>query len=343
MNTKRHIVTALGLVVVLAATLAATANAKRSDVRLSGAGSSFVFPLVSQWIPALGQAYGFQVAYASVGSGAGIAQVTARTVDFGASDAPLTADQFSACKGCVQIPWALGATAIMVNVHGLNKQLHLTGKVIADIYLGKIGSWNDAAIKAINPGVSLPSTKITPIYRSDNSGTTYNFTDYLQNISKDWRTKVGRGVNANWPAGVGGKGSSGVSGVLAHTDGGIAYADIAYALTNHFQVAAVKNAGGKYVTPGIKQITAAASTIKSVPDNNEIHIVNPSAKNKDAYPIATFTYVILPTKSDKAAELRKLVFWTLTKGQSYGTKLLFVPIPKVVLAASEKTLRQIST
>jgi phosphate transport system substrate-binding protein len=343
MNTKRHIVTALGLVAVLAATLAATANAKSSDVRLSGAGSSFVFPLVSQWIPALGQAYGFQVAYASVGSGAGIAQVTARTVDFGASDAPLTADQFSACKGCVQIPWALGATAIMVNVHGLNKQLHLTGKVIADIYLGKIGSWNDAAIKAINPGVSLPSTKITPIYRSDNSGTTYNFTDYLQNISKDWRTKVGRGVNANWPAGVGGKGSSGVSGVLAHTDGGIAYADIAYALTNHFQVAAVKNAGGKYVTPGIKQITAAASTIKSVPGNNEIHIVNPSAKNKDAYPIATFTYVILPTKSDKAAELRKLVFWTLTKGQSYGTKLLFVPIPKVVLAASEKTLRQIST
>jgi phosphate transport system substrate-binding protein len=343
MTIKRHTLAALGLVAVLAAVLAATANAKSSDTRISGAGSSFVFPLVSQWIPALGQAYGYQVAYASVGSGAGIAQVTARTVDFGASDAPLTADQFAACKGCVQIPWALGATAIMVNIHGLNKQLHLNGKVLADIYLGKITSWDDAAIKAINPGANLPSTKITPIYRSDNSGTTYNFTDYLQNISKDWRAKIGRGVNANWPAGVGGKGSSGVSGVLSHTDGGIAYADIAYALTNHFQVAAVKNAAGKYVTPGIKQISAAASTIKSVPGNNEVHIVNPSAKNTNAYPIATFTYVILPTKSDKAAELRKMVFWTLTKGQSYGTKLLFVPIPKVVLAASEKTLKQIST
>jgi phosphate transport system substrate-binding protein len=343
MNTKRHIVAALGLVAVLAAVLAGTATAKSSDTRLSGAGSTFVFPLVSQWIPALGSAYGYQVAYAPVGSGAGIAQITARTVDFGASDAPLTSDQFAACKGCVQIPWALGATSMMYSLKGLSKQLHLTGKVIADIYLGKITSWNDPAIKAINSGVNLPSTKITPIYRSDNSGTTYNFTDYLQNVSKDWRSKVGRGVNANWPVGVGGKGSSGVSGVLSHTDGGIAYADIAYALANHFQVAAVKNAAGKYVTPGIRQITAAASTVKSVPDNNEIHIVNPSAKNKDAYPIATFVYVILPTKSDKAAELRKMVFWALTKGQSFGPKLLFVPIPKVVLAASEKTLKQIST
>jgi phosphate transport system substrate-binding protein len=347
MNIKRHIVrrsafAALAVAVVSAAALAGTASAKTRDVRISGAGSSFVFPLVSQWIPALGSAYGYQVAYASVGSGAGIAQITARTVDFGASDAPLTPDQFAACKGCVQIPWALGATAVMYNLHGLNKQLHLTGPVIAQIYLGKITQWNDPAIKAINPGVNLPSTKITPVYRSDNSGTTYNFTDYLQNVSPDWRHQIGRGVNANWPAGVGGKGSSGVSGVVGRTDGAIGYADIAYALTNHFQVAAVKNAAGKYVTPGIKQIAAAASTIKKVPSDNEMHIVNPSAKNTDAYPICTFTYVILPVKSDKAADLRKMVFWALTKGQSYGTKLLFVPIPKVVLAASEKTLTQIS-
>src|SRR5207302_5275492 len=129
-------------------------------------------------------------------------------------DAPLTADQLAACKGCVQIPWALGATSIMYNLPGLNKQLHLTGKVIAGIFLGKVTTWDDAAIKSINPGANLPSTKITPIYRSDNSGTTYNFTDYLQNVSKDWRAKIGRGVNANWPAGVGGKGSSGGSGAL---------------------------------------------------------------------------------------------------------------------------------
>jgi phosphate transport system substrate-binding protein len=342
-HTNRGRILTLALIAIVAGALAGAAYARSSDTRLSGAGSTFVFPLVSQWIPALSSAYGYQVAYSPVGSGAGIAQITARTVDFGASDAPLTADQLAACKGCVQIPWALGATSIMYNLPGLNKQLHLTGKVIADIFLGKVATWDDPAIKAINPGARLPSTKITPIYRSDNSGTTYNFTDYLANVSKDWRSKIGTGVNANWPAGVGGKGSSGVSGVLSHTEGGIAYADIAYALTNHFRVAAVKNAAGKYVTPGIKQISAAASTVKSVPANNEMHIVNPSAKNKDAYPICTFVYVILPTKSDKAGDLRKMVFWALTKGQSYGTKLLFVPIPKVVLTASEKTLKQIQS
>jgi phosphate transport system substrate-binding protein len=343
MNTKRHILAALGVVAVLAAVLAGTASAKGSDSRLTGAGSSFVFPLVSQWIPALGSAYGINLTYAPVGSGAGIAQISARTVDFGASDAPLTPDQFTACKGCVQIPWALGATSIVYNLHGVNKQVKVTGKVLADIYLGKITSWDDAAIKAINPGLSLPSTKITPVYRSDNSGTTYNFTDYLQNVSKDWRSKIGRGVNASWPAGEGARGSSGVAGVVSRTEGSIGYVDIAYALTNHIQVASVKNAAGKFVTPGIKQITAAANTIKSVPDTNELHIVNPSAKVKDAYPIATFTYVILPTKTDKAADLRKMIFWALTKGQTYGPKLLFVPVPKVVLAASEKTLKQVQS
>jgi phosphate transport system substrate-binding protein len=342
MNIKRHIVAAVGLVAVLAAVLAGTATAKSSDTKVTGAGSSFVFPLVSQWIPALGSAYGINLTYAPVGSGAGIAQVTARTVDFGASDAPLTADQFAACKGCVQIPWALGATAIIYNLNGVGKQIHFTGKVLADIYLGKVTTWNDAEIKALNPGINLPSTKITPVYRSDNSGTSYNFTDYLTNVSKDWRGKFGRGVNLSWPAGQGGRGSSGVSAVVKSTEGSIGYVDIAYALQNKLQVGAVKNAAGKYVTPGIRQITAAAATIKKVPSDNELHIVNPSAKSKDAYPICTFTYVILPTKSDKAAELRKLVFWALTKGQTYGPKLLFVPIPKVVLAASERTLKGIA-
>jgi phosphate transport system substrate-binding protein len=189
--------------------------------------------------------------------------------------------------------------------------------------------------------VTLPATKITPVYRSDNSGTSYNFTDYLTNISRDWRSKYGRGVNLSWPVGQGGRGSSGVSAVVRSTEGSIGYVDIAYALANKLQVAAVKNAAGKYVTPGIKQITAAASTIKSVPDGNELHIVNPSAKNLAAYPICTFTYVIIPTKTSKAADLRRMVFWALTKGQSFGPKLLFVPVPKVVLAASEKTLQQV--
>jgi phosphate transport system substrate-binding protein len=325
------------------ASAASPASNRTAATKVTGAGSSFVFPLVSTWIPAVGSALGIDLTYASVGSGAGIAQITARTVDFGASDAPMTADQFSACKGCVQIPWALAATSIPYNLPGLTKQVKLTGPVIANIYLGSITQWNDPQIQKLNPGLSLPSTKITPVYRSDNSGTSYNFTDYLSTVSPAWKSKIGVGVNASWPTGVGGKGSSGVAGVISHTAGAIGYVDIAYAKSNKLQVASVKNKAGTFAQPGLRGIAAAAATIKSVPSNNELHIVDPPASQKLAYPICTFTYVILPTSSSKAADLRKLVFWALTKGQTYGPKLLFSPIPKVVLAASEKTLKQVQS
>ncbi|MGZ4395848.1 MAG: phosphate ABC transporter substrate-binding protein PstS [Gaiellaceae bacterium] len=338
---------ALGILAISAvaagvlASAASPASNRTAATKITGAGSSFVFPLVSQWIPAVGSALGIDLTYASVGSGAGIAQITARTVDFGASDAPMTSDQFSACKGCVQIPWALAATSIPYNLPGLTKQVKLTGTVIAGIYLGQITTWNAPAIKALNPGLALPSTKITPVYRSDNSGTSYNITDYLSTVSPAWKAKIGTGVNASWPTGVGGKGSSGVSGVIKGTVGAIGYVDIAYALSNKLQVAAVKNRAGVYAQPGLRGIAAAGATIKSVPSNNELHIVDPPKTSPKAYPICTFTYVILPTSSSKAADLRKLVFWALTKGQTYGPKLLFSPIPKVVLAASEKTLKQV--
>ncbi len=340
---------ALGILAISAVTAgvlasaASPASSRTADANITGAGSTFVFPLISQWIPAVGSALGINLTYASVGSGAGIAQITARTVDFGASDAPMSPDQFSACKGCVQIPWALAATSIMYNVPGLKKQLKLTGPVIASIYLGQITTWNDPQIQKLNPGLTLPSTKITPVYRSDNSGTTYNFTDYLSTVSPAWKSKIGTGVNASWPTGVGGKGSSGVAGVISHTEGAVGYADVAYALKNKFQVAAVKNKAGTYAQPGLRGIAAAAATITKVPSNNELHIVDPPASQKIAYPICTFTYAILPTSTSKAPDLRKLVFWALTKGQTYGPKLLFVPIPKVVLAASEKTLKQVQS
>jgi phosphate transport system substrate-binding protein len=325
------------------ASAASPASHRAADTKITGAGSSFVFPLVSQWIPAVGPALGINLTYAAVGSGAGIAQITARTVDFGASDAPMSPDQFSACKGCVQIPWALAATSIPYNLPGLTKQVKLTGPVIANIYLGTISQWNDKAIQKLNPGLTLPSTKITPVYRSDNSGTSYNFTDYLASVSPLWKSKVGVGVNASWPTGVGGKGSSGVAGVVAKTEGAIGYVDIAYAKNNRLQVAAVQNKAGTFAQPGLRGIAAAGATVTSVPSNNELHIVNPPASQKLAYPICTFTYVILPTSTAKAAELRKLVFWALTKGQTYGPKLLFSPIPKKVLAASEKTLLQVKS
>ena len=325
------------------ASAASPASQRAADTKITGAGSSFVFPLVSQWIPALGPALGIDLTYAAVGSGAGIAQITARTVDFGASDAPMSPDQFSACKGCVQIPWALAATSIPYNVPGLKKRVRLTGAVIASIYLGKITQWNDKALQKLNPGAGLPATKITPVYRSDNSGTSYNFTDYLASVSPEWKSKIGVGVNASWPTGIGGKGSSGVAGVISRTEGAIGYVDIAYALSNKLQVASVQNRAGAFADPGLRGTAAAGATVTKVPSNNELHIVNPPASQKLAYPICTFTYVILPTSSPKAALLRKLVFWALTKGQPYGPKLLFVPIPLPVLAASEKTLLQVKS
>jgi len=330
-------------ILAVALAVSGTASATSSDDTLTGAGSSFVAPLVSLWQADYGQKTGVKIAYSPVGSGAGIAAITARQVDFGASDAPLSPDQFGACNGCVQIPWALSATAVIYNLSGAPNNLHLTGGVLAKIYLGQIKKWNDPAIKALNPRVSLPSTDITPVYRSDNSGTTYNFTDYLAAVSGDWKSKIGRGVNANWPAGQGGKGSSGVSGVVSNTQGAIGYVDVAYALKNRLKFAAMRNNSGKFTTPGLRGINAAAATVKTVPATGEMHIVNPAKSDPLAYPICTFTYVILPTKSGKSAQLRRFVFYAVspTQGQKQGPKLLFAPLPKVVLVAAEKTLKKV--
>ena len=302
---------------------------------------TFPFPLISQWQKDYESKTGVQINYNPIGSGGGIAAITARTVDFGASDAPLTPDQFAACKGCVQIPWVLSATSVIYNLPGVPNNLKLTGPIIANIYLGNINQWDNAAIKKINPGVNLPSTKITPVWRSDGSGTTYNFTDYLSAVSPQAKSKIGNSTQVNWPVGVGGRGSSGLAGVVKNTTGGIGYVDIAYALANKIQFARVLNRAGKYVTPGLRGITAAGKQVTKVPPSNEMHIVNPTKGDPLAYPICTFSYVLLPMNSSKAAELRKFVFYALTAGQKLGPKLLFVPIPKPVLVASEKTLKRV--
>jgi phosphate transport system substrate-binding protein len=338
-----------GLALIAAAAVALTAiaaaGAKSNDTTITGAGSTFVSPLVSVWTPALGSAFGYTLQYSAVGSGAGIAAITNRQVDFGASDAPLTADQAAACKGCVQIPWALSATSIAYNVPGAPVHLNLDGPTIAKIFLGQITNWNDPAIKALNKGASLPDLKITPIYRSDGSGTTYNFTDYLSSVSSDWKSKVGNSTSVQFPAGQGARGSSGVAGLVSRTDGGITYVDVAFALKNHIRFAAVKNAAGKFLYPSLRRITAAAEAFPKVPANNEMHIVNPPKSAPLAYPISTFTYVIVPQQTAHAAELRKLIFWALTQGQKsqYEAKLLFAPLTKSVLVASEKTLKTIHT
>ena len=343
MKTRILSIFALALTALVATTAALAGGSAKKDVTLSGAGATFPFPLISQWQKDYESKTGTKINYNPIGSGGGIAAITARTVDFGASDAPLTVDQFAACKGCVQIPWVLSSTSIVYNLPGVPNNLKLTGAVISNIYLGKITQWNDAAIKKYNPKVNLPDTKITPVFRSDGSGTTYNFTDYLASVSPTWKSKVGTSTTVTFPAGIGGRGSSGLAGVVKNTTGGIGYVDIAYALTNRIQFASVQNRDGKFVTPGLRAIAAAGSLVKQVGPNNEMHIVNPPKGNPLAYPICTFSYVIMPMSSSKAAELRKFVFYALTQGQKLGPKLLFVPIPKPVLVAAERTLKKVQS
>jgi len=339
---------ALALVAALAAVVAVgaatAAPAKRTGTTLSGAGSTFVSPLVTTWIAPVGAQLGYELQYSPIGSSGGINAITGRTVDFGASDAPLSPDQFTACKGCVQIPWALAATSVMYNLPGVKNLLHMDGATLAKIFMGQITTWNDPAIQKLNKGVSLPSTKITIAHRSDGSGTTYNFTDYLSSVSPAWKSQVGRGTSVNWPTGVGGRGSAGVSAVVAQTAGAIGYADVAFAIKNHFSYFAMKNRSGKFATPGAKGILAAASSDqKPAATTNELSIVNPPKKYALAYPISTYTYVIVPTSSPKAADLRKFLFWAVTHGQDakYTAPLRFVRIPKPVLVVAEKAIATI--
>jgi phosphate transport system substrate-binding protein len=334
---RRTPIVLAAILVALAAAL--PAGARQSSSSLTGAGSTFVSKLVQAWTPKVDQALDIKITYGPIGSGGGINAITNRTVDFGASDAPLTPDQFTACKGCVQIPWALSATSIPYRLDGGPNRIRLNGKVLAGIFLGKITSWDDPAIKKLNKGKSIPHTSITVIHRSDGSGTTYNLTDYLSHVSKEWKSRVGKGTAVDWPTGVGARGSSGVSGTLRSTNGGITYVDVAFALANHFKFAAIQNRAGKFQLPGLRGIKAAAATILRVaPGNGGISIVDPAKREPLAYPICTFTYVIVPRSTSKAAELKKFVHWALTSGQSDGPKLLFQPIPKVVLKASLKTL-----
>jgi len=334
---KRKGIALLGIVAAALLTVTA-AGARGTDTTITGAGSSFVSPLVAAWTPGLGSAFGYNINYGPIGSGGGIAAITNRTVDFGASDAPLTPDQFTACKECVQIPWGLSATSIAYNVPGAPTHLNLSGKVLVDIFLGKIDNWNNPAIKSLNKGANLPNLKITPVFRSDGSGTTYNFTDYLSSVSSEWKTKVGNSTQVAFPTGVGARGSAGVSGVVSRTEGAVTYVDVAFALKNKIKFAAIQNRAGQYLFPSLRRISEAAATLKKVPASNELHIVDPPKSAKFAYPISTYTYVIVPLSTSKAAELRKMIFWTLTQGQKtqYTAKLLFVPVPKTVLVASER-------
>jgi phosphate transport system substrate-binding protein len=311
-----------------------------SAFSLSGAGSTLLAPLESKWAEDFQHRYSDTVTYAAVGSGAGIAQVSARTVDFGASDAPLTPTQAEKCKECIQIPWALTATGIAFHLEGV-KKLNLSGPVLAEIYLGKISSWNDPKIAKLNKGVKLPNLKITPVFRSDGSGDTYAFTDFLSRISSTWKKQVGNATTVSFPAGVGGKGNDGITAVVSSTNGSLGYISASYIIAHGLGAAALQNAAGKFVLPNLGAIKEAAKVVKHVPASNEMHIVNPPKSLKGAYPLSTFTYCIVPKTSGQKGAIASWVYYAMTLGQAFGAPLDFAPIPKVVLNAGIKSVREL--
>jgi phosphate transport system substrate-binding protein len=308
---------------------------------LLGAGSTFVYPLVARWIPNYSKTHGAKITYGPIGSGGGIQQLTNRTIDFGASDAPMTPDQADACKGCLQLPWALAGTSIAYNVPGAPNHLKLTGQLLADIFLGKVTSWNDAAISKLNPGTVLPALRITPIYRRDSSGTTYNLTDYLSTVSADWKTKVGTGPSVRFPAGAGANGSSGVAAALSRAKGGITYIDAAYSIANGFEYAALENRAGSFELPGRRAVSAAAAAATAVPEDNAVSLVDPPASAVGAYPLSTFTYALVPERSGKAAALKPFLRYAIGPGQRFAAGLQFAELPPAILAADRKTIARI--
>jgi phosphate transport system substrate-binding protein len=337
------VTTVAAAVAVVAVITAGTASARSSSGTVKGAGSSFVAPLVSKWVTPVQQQLGLSLNYNAVGSGGGVSAITNKQVDFGASDAPLS--QFNpTCASCVQIPWALAATAVIYNLGGNLLHLKMTGPVLAKIYLGKITKWDDPAIKKLNSGANLPSKSITVVHRSDSSGTTFNFTDYLSHVSSAWKSKVGIGTSVSWPTGEGGNHSSGVAAAVRSTPGAIGYSDVDYALVNHLGFMRVKNRSGNFVLPRAKGIIAAAALDTHPAKDGSLSIVNPpkSRKYRNAYPISTYTYVDVQKSSGaNAANIKKLIAWAITKGQTYGPPIVFEPIPKPVVTFDKKQLKKI--
>jgi phosphate transport system substrate-binding protein len=357
MNVRRTGSIVLALVVVAAASACGSSgsdktvtvsgggdgNSNDSKV-LVGAGSTFVAPLVQQWeADYVKSPAAVTITYGAIGSGGGVDQITARTVDFGASDAPLSTDQAAACKGCIQIPWSLGAVAITYNVKGLQNKIHLTGPVIADMFMGKITSWNDPEIAKLNPGASLPDTHITPVYRSDGSGTSFAFTDWLTKVSPDWANNVGTSTQPPFPTGTGAEHSSGVVAAVQATDGAVTYVDLAYVQANDLQYALLQNAAGNYPEPGTKSVIEAAKVGTSNPDGS-ISLVNPPASAADAYPDATFTYVIVPQDSSKASTLQDFLKYAIgPTGQGFGPDLGYPKLPASIVASDQQLIDKIGS
>jgi phosphate transport system substrate-binding protein len=329
------------------AAILVTGIASAQQILINAAGATFPYPMYSKWFDAFHKKYAnVQINYQSIGSGGGIQQVTAGTVEFGATDGPMTPEQLKAFQdkhsgaAILHFPTVMGANVPVYNLPGVT-QLNFTGDALAGIFLGKITKWNDPQLTMANPGVKLPSTDIVVVHRSDGSGTTFVWVDYLSKVSKDWETKVGRGTSVNWPVGLGGKGNEGVSGQVKQTPGSIGYVELIFAVQNKMAYGKVKNAAGAFIQADLASVTAAAAgSGKEIPDDFRVSITN--APGKDSYPISTFTWLLIPSKIADPAKKKAItdfLSWMLTpEAQAMAEPLSYAPLPKAVVAKELKAI-----
>ena len=334
---KRH----RGLVIGL--TLLASASGALAGKLINGAGATFPYPLYSKWFDEYRKLTGAQINYQSIGSGGGIRQVLEGTVDFGATDGPMTDEQLAQAKTPIlHFPTVLGAVVATYNLPGVEK-LRLSPDTLAAIFLGKITSWNDPALVRDNPGVTLPAQPIVPVHRSDGSGTTYVFVDYLSKVSPEWAKSVGRSTAVSWPVGLGGKGNEGVTGLVKQTPNALGYVELVYAVQNKLSYAEIKNRAGSFVSPTLESVTAAAAAaVANMPDDFRVSITDAAAP--DAYPIASFTWLLVPSTIADAEKGRTIVAflkWMLVDGQTYTKPLGYAPLPESVIAKEQAAIGKV--
>ncbi|HEY3617152.1 MAG TPA: phosphate ABC transporter substrate-binding protein PstS [Candidatus Sulfotelmatobacter sp.] len=311
---------------------------------LTGAGATFPYPIYSRWFSEYHKLHpDVEINYQSIGSGGGIRQVTAGTVDFGASDMPMTDKQLKEAKTKIlNIPTVLGADVPAYNVPGVSGDLKFTPEALAGIFLGRISKWNDKALTSVNPGVNLPDKEIVVVHRSDGSGTTFIFTDYLSKVSSEWKGQVGADTSVKWPIGIGQKGNEGVAGSIRQLSGAIGYVELIYAVQNNIPYGTVRNSAGAFIKPSLESVTAAAASVPKMPDDFRVSITNPPGK--DAYPISSFTWLLIPAQSKDAAKgkiLADFLNWMVTDGQKLTASLSYAPLPESVVAKVKEAIKQV--
>ncbi len=320
--------------------IAVLASCALAQTKLNGAGATFPNPIYTKWFSEYHNLHSdIEINYQSIGSGGGIRQVQAGTVDFGATDGPMTDEQIAQSKVKVlHVPTVLGAVVPAYNIQGVSGDVKFTGDILADIYLGKLTKWNDPRITKINPGMKFPDLNITVVHRSDGSGTSYIFTDYLSKVSADWKNTVGKNTSVKWPVGIGGKGNEGVAGSIRQLPGSIGYIELIYALQNKIPFGVVQNSSHNFIKASLESTTAAAVGV-NMPADFRVSITNPPGK--DAYPIASFTWLLIPTNpadQNKGKILKDFLFWMLDKGQSMTQALSYAPLPKDVVVKEKAAI-----